>query len=58
MRLERADLLVEGPDPFGDIVVAHGDGAISLKPEDLRWLCLIAGPAFLNELGKEATHGN
>jgi hypothetical protein len=27
-----------------------------VSPDDLRWLCLVAGPALLNELGKEAGH--
>jgi hypothetical protein len=34
------------------------NGGLKLTPEDLRWLCTTAGPALLNELGKEATRGN
>lgn len=40
------------------IAIRDGDATVLLSPDDLRWLCLVAGPALLNELGKEATRGN
>lgn len=34
------------------------EDGVSLSPDDLRWLCLVAGPALLNELEKEAKNGD
>jgi hypothetical protein len=62
MRLKRGDLYVydiHGPTLDGWIACVSQTGCkLLLTPEDLRWLCTIAGPAFLNELGKEATNGD
>lgn len=63
MRLERGELRLDNTsDVHGWAFLERGpeDTArgLLLSPDDLRWLCLVAGPALLNELGKEATDGN
>ena len=59
MRLERGELRLSdlhGPTA-GGVVVAMEDmkrrARIVMRPADLRWLCLIAGPALLNQLDKQ-----
>jgi hypothetical protein len=56
MRLKRGDLFA-GVDQDGIVWLAR-EQKITLTPEDLRWLCTMAGSALLNELGKEASDGN
>jgi hypothetical protein len=56
MRLVRGSLGT-GIDQDGIVWIAR-EQKVTLTPEDLRWLCLLAGPALLNELGKEAQHGD
>jgi hypothetical protein len=58
MRLERGYVSL-GHDGHGTVLLDGEmtyNGGLKLSPEDLRWLCLVAGPALLNELGKEATN--
>jgi hypothetical protein len=64
MRLERGELSLSGPareemprPRRGAVLLKYGQ-TIELPEDDLRWLCLTAGPALLNELGKEASDGN
>lgn len=54
--LERSDLKLVSATKGA--ALRRGRAVVVLSPDDLRWLCLVAGPAFLNELGKEATNGN
>lgn len=56
MRLERVDFSASSEE-MGTIL-RRGKQVLVLSPDDLRWLCLVAGPALLNELGKEASDGN
>jgi hypothetical protein len=56
MRLERVDLSASSEE-MGTIL-RRDKQVLVLSPDDLRWLCLVAGPALLNQLGKEATRGN
>lgn len=60
MRLERDDgFFVDGLDKEGEVHLgSYGALWGCLSSDDLRWLCLVAGPALLNELGKEASDGN
>jgi hypothetical protein len=65
MRLKRGELAIGRSVTDNDkFVIYHGSiaagsvGVVMLSPDDLRWLCLVAGPALLNELGKEATRGD
>lgn len=61
MRLERVGNLALAQDPSsGGIVLVRdlgsaGHQVVGISSDDLRWLCLVAGPALLNELDKEIT---
>lgn len=52
MRLDRDVSGVAIEDFDGHIYISDGGRSIALSPDDLRWLCLVAGPALLNELAK------
>jgi hypothetical protein len=58
MKLQRNFVTLVGPTPHGNIVLQEGSTDLTLTADELRWLCLVAGPALLNELGKEAADGN
>jgi hypothetical protein len=62
MRLERGKLTLEkgGGIPSGEVYLARLDlgFSIGLTHDELRWLCLVAGPALLNELAKGVRDGN
>jgi hypothetical protein len=64
MRLERGELSLSGPakDEMprprrGAVLLKYGQ-TIELSGDDLRWLCVVAGPALLNELEKGASDGD
>lgn len=57
-KYNRRDLYVydvHGPTPGGWAACVSQTGCkLLLTPEDLRWLCVVAGPALLNELAKDS----
>jgi hypothetical protein len=58
MRLQRGKLALHGERGHELVAIEDRGSMLTFSPDDLRWLCLVAGPALLNELGKEATNGN
>jgi hypothetical protein len=58
MRLERGELAIRSVGNGNAELRLNGCHLLTISPDDLRWLCLVAGPALLNELAKEARDGD